>query len=504
MHARRASLAHYLLPRLEDVVFVCLFFAVIVLGPRLLNGDGDLGRHITIGGYILDSRSIPTRDVFSHTMTGEPLTPHEWLSQIIFALAYRFMGLDGVVLLCALLIASTFTLLYKNSVRRSGTRLVALGVVMLAVAASRLHWLARPHLFTMLLVMLWADRLERLRQGDSSRWWHLPVLMLLWVNLHGAFIAGFVIWGAYVAGYAWQRWVGRRDAAGPSRYGRYLALIGAASFLVSFLNPAGAELWTTSLGYVSNRYLVGHTIEYLSPDFQQVNTWPFLLMIVLSLMLLGTALVQVPTASLLLLAGWTALGLYSARNVPLYAVIAAPILAAVVGAGMRTGTRLARWRGVETRVAAVETSLRGHVWPVLTTLLITLLLANLATLDVARRGNRFDPAVFPVQAVDWLEANPLAGRIFNYFTWGGYLLYRMWPEQTVFIDGQTDFYGEALTREYEKVITLADGWQDVLRDYRVDWVLIPSDSRLARALTVDSGWRVAYEDQTAIILAREP
>ncbi|HET7091371.1 MAG TPA: hypothetical protein VFL17_22285, partial [Anaerolineae bacterium] len=484
MNRRSTSPAQFLLPRLEDVVFVTLFVAVIALGPRLLNGDGDLGRHITIGGYILESRSIPTRDVFSHTMTGEPLTPHEWLSQIVFALAYRFMGLDGVVLVCALLIASTFTLLYKNSVRRSGARLVALGWVMLAVAASRLHWLARPHLFTMLFVVLWTDGLERLRQGGPSRWQHLPALMLLWVNIHGAFIAGFVIWAAYLVDYAWQRWIARRDAEGSARYGRQLVLIGAASFLASFLNPAGAELWTTSLGYVSNRYLVGHTIEYLSPDFHEVNTWPFLLMIVLSMMLLGTALVRVPTASLLLLAGWTALGLYSARNVPLYAVIAAPILAVVVGASMRTGTRLARWQGVETRVAAIQTLLRGHVWPVMTTLLLTFLLANGAKIDVTRRGNRFDPAVFPVQAVDWLEANPLPGRIFNYFTWGGYLLYRMWPEQTVFIDGQTDFYGEALTRKYEQVITLADGWQDVLRDYRVDWVLMPSDSRLARSLTV--------------------
>ena len=222
MNRRTASPAQYLLPRLEDVVFVTLFIAVIALGPRLLNVDGDVGRHITVGGYILDSRSIPTRDVFSHTMAGEPLTPHEWLSQVIFALAFRAMGLDGVVLLCAALIASTFTLLYACGARRSGTRLIALGWVMLAAAASSLHWLARPHLFTMLLVVLWTDGLERLRRGESTRRWHLPALMLLWVNLHGAFIAGFVIWGAYSVGYVWQRWTGRRNAANSSQYGRHL------------------------------------------------------------------------------------------------------------------------------------------------------------------------------------------------------------------------------------------------------------------------------------------
>jgi len=518
---RTISPAQYLSPRLADVVFVALFATVIALGPRLLNVDGDLGRHITIGGYILDSRSIPTRDVFSHTMTGEPLTPHEWLSQVIFALAYRFMGLDGVVLLCAMLIASTFTLLYGNGARRSGTRLVSLGLILLAAAASSLHWLARPHLFTMLLVVVWTDGLERLRTGESTRWQHLPVLMLLWVNLHGAFIAGFVIWGAYLAGHVWQRWMGARDAAGSSRYGRHLVLIGAASLGVSLLNPSGLDLWTTSVGYVSNRYLVGHTAEYLPPNFHQVSTWPFLAMIVTSLMLLGAATAPVTATSLLLLGGWTALGLYSVRNVPLYAVIAAPILAEVAGGGVRAAVRLARWQGMETRLAAVEKSLRGHVWPVAATVIVGLALARGgATLDassspslrsgsgseqaVTRRGNRFDPNVFPVQAVDWLKSNPLPGRMFNYFTWGGYLLHRMWPDQTVFIDGQTDFYGEALTREYEKVITLADGWQEVLRDYQVDWVLMPSDSRLARALAADAGWRVAYEDRTATILAREP
>ena len=86
------------------------------------------------------------------------------------------------------------------------------------------------------------------------------------------------------------------------------------------------------------------------------------------------------------------------------------------------------------------------------------------------------------QAADWLDKHPQHGKMFNYFTWGGYLLYREWPEQKVFIDGQTDFYGEALTRQYERVITLAPGWEDVLNQYHVRWVLIPPGGPLASAL----------------------
>jgi hypothetical protein len=92
--------------------------------------------------------------------------------------------------------------------------------------------------------------------------------------------------------------------------------------------------------------------------------------------------------------------------------------------------------------------------------------------------------------------------VFNYFPWGGYLLFRAWPEVTVFIDGQTDFYGEALTREYEAVITLAEGWEQVLAQYDVDWVIMPPDSQLVRALRQDADWIEAYGDATAVILKR--
>ena len=81
----------------------------------MLNTDGDIGRHITIGNYILENWKIPTNDIFSHTMTGERLVPHEWLAQVIFALVYRWMGLSGVVLICALVIAATFWLVFRRA-----------------------------------------------------------------------------------------------------------------------------------------------------------------------------------------------------------------------------------------------------------------------------------------------------------------------------------------------------------------------------------------------------
>ena len=93
--------------------------------------------------------------------------------------------------------------------------------------------------------------------------------------------------------------------------------------------------------------------------------------------------------------------------------------------------------------------------------------------------------------------------MFNYFVWGGYLLYREWPEMNVFIDGQTDFYGEELSREYLEVLALDPGWEDVLAKYNVDWVLLPVDELAARTLQQKADWTVVYKDGTAVIVHRK-
>lgn len=490
----------YLLPSLEDVLFIAIFFSVIALGPRLMNIDGDLGRHLTLGEYMLQESVIPTQDVFSHTMAGESLTPHEWLVQVVFAVFYRLAALDGVVFVCALLIALTFLGVYRQSLKLSGGVLLSLGFSLAAAAASSLHWLARPHLVTILFVVLWAGQLERLRQGQGGRWWNLSLLMLFWVNLHGAFIAGFMLLGMYVAGEllekgwgSWQRW-------------KPWLLGGTASLAASLLNPAGWHIWATSVGYVRNSYLVGHTAEYLPPNFHSLSTWPFLGLIALSLLLLGLRRSRVPLAHLFLVAGWTAMGLYSTRNIPLYAVLSAPILAALARDVIQE--REFTWfQNLQARISSVDADLRRGYWMVLVVLGVALTFyighhPDLHKGAMSSSRNQFSSTTFPVQAAAWVEKYPPEGEMFNYFPWGGYLLYRLWPAQNVFIDGQTDFYGETLTRQYERVITLGDGWEDVLEQYGVDWVIMPVDSALSDALRAELTWEVAYEDATAIIFVR--
>ena len=327
--------------------------------------------------------------------------------------------------------------------------------------------------------------------------------MLLWVNLHGAFIAGFVVLLLYGAGYLWEK-LASRDFQRDISMERKFLFVSGSSLLVTLINPVGFRIWETSIGFLRNNYLVGHTMEYLSPDFQKTYALPFLILILLSILVISSMRRPFSKIDLLQISAWTGMGLISARNIPLYGLIAIPILADGVKNRIEEvpiGDVIIRF---EERLKSVQEMIVGKCFPIIIIGLIAILFWRGAVLDFSGTGNQFNPKIFPVRAADVLLTKTLPdGNMFNYFPWGGYLLYRLWPEQLVFIDGQTDFYGEALTREYEQVLTQTGDWQMILQKYRVEWVIMPTDSSLIRTLSTSTQWKTFYQDSTATILIHE-
>lgn len=488
------------LPTIQDFIFLLVFGGVLLLGPRMMNVDGDLGRHLTIGEYILASGTIPEQDLFSHTMPGQPLTPHEWLSQVVFAALYRVGGLDMVVWGCAVVLAVTFAILFSICRQLSGSIAASALVVILGIFASSLHWLTRPHLFTILLLAVWLKLLVQIYHGQQRYWVFLPIVMVLWVNLHGAFIAGFLTLLVFAAGLFWDRWViDRQPITGSLETARPWILGLFSSLLVIIVNPAGLHILETSLGYIQNRYLVGHTAEYLPPDFHDPSTWPFLIMLALLIFMFGAQGQRSRGPLLFITTAWAGMALYSTRNIPLFVVAGAPAMAAA-GSAIFQFPFFSRLDRLERRISLIQERLVGWFLPVLLVVGSAIFLVlNPASLN---QRNRFSEEVFPVAAVDWLQEQPQSGNMFNHFPWGGYLLYRLWPDVQVFIDGQTDFYGEALTRQYEQVITMQAGWEGIFETYDVSWVIIPAGSRLAESLGNDVDWELTYADETAVIFTK--
>src|SRR5690348_3708616 len=155
MESVKPSFAVKLLPSLTDIAFLMPigFLFGRMGGVHTLLSDCDTGWHIRTGEWIIRNHQIPARDMFSFTKTGAPWFAWEWLSDIVFAWLNNHGGLATVVVAAILVIAATFTSLFRLALRRSNP-IIAVAVTMLAAATSALHWLARPHLLSLLFTVL--------------------------------------------------------------------------------------------------------------------------------------------------------------------------------------------------------------------------------------------------------------------------------------------------------------------------------------------------------------
>ena len=166
--------------------------------------------------------------------------------------------------------------------------------------------------------------------------------------------------------------------------------------------------------------------------------------------------------------------------------------------------RIGAWLQRRDRaIGRIDSRSRFHVWPV--ALLVGLIAVAFVQRDSgAPLGIQFDATRQPVAAVAYLKTHPLEGHMFNQFVWGGYLLHELWPTQRVFIDGQTDFYGDAVTQEYLDVEAVKPDWRDVLDRHDVQWIIYASDSPLEQILIASGEWDAVYRDSVAVIFTRRP
>jgi hypothetical protein len=482
-------------PSLFDIIFIIWVVVVPVgFGSRLINSDGDMARHIRLGEAILDRDELPRTDFFSHTMVGRPFIAFEWGSEVVFALAFRAAGLAGVAVLSGLVLALTYAMVARFLIRRGGDPLLAYLVSMVAAVLGAAHWLARPHLFTMLAVVILLELLER--RGRRTLWPYL-VLFVVWTNLHGGFFYGCITIAIYAIGELLEArfWLGAARAEWMARARHHLAALGVA-ILASVVNPNGIRNLAHVTGFFGNRFL-RQTQEFLSPDFHTINGKLFLLAL-LAVMAIFAFTRRRPTLPVLLVVlANVAFSLISQRNIELFALVALPLLALTYDEEWRALPLLRRPKEIFQREHAGAYS--GVAAGICTLLLLGVAFAGGTVVGVEIVPSRFDPKVFPVDAVARARTERLQGTLFNNFIWGGYLLHA-WPEEKVFIDGGTDHYGDDLFDEYVRVWNLDPGWREVLRRRGINTALVPPGSRLAHELVDDLGWKVWYCDSTAVIL----
>ncbi len=500
--------ARILLPSLPDFFFLALLLWLFAAGgANGLLGDGDTGWHIRTGDYILAHHAVPRQDIFTFTKPNEPWYAWEWLSDVTFASLHGVWGLKAVALFAGLLLCGTAVILFCHMMSTGGNLFFALSAALLANGSSTVHYLARPHVFTffLLAVSLWL--LARDRQAADRGVWLLVPIAAVWVNLHGGFLALLVCLGLTAAGYGLQ-WLFGRGADDLFYLKRYSILTGLCS-LATLVNPYGYGLHLHILGYFQSSFVKNTVQEFQSPAFRDENMLQFEILLFAGLALAGILLTKKRFVDALLILFWAQASLSSVRHVPIYAIVASPILVDQLTLhwnrwtlGKRRNSLIGILRDLGAEFAA--DSLRATIWiPVM----IGAFGASMAAANSDIWPADFPKARFPVALVHEYAARlaPESGpmpRIFTSDQWGDYLTYHFYPKIRIFLDGRSDLFGPELGNEYVHLASAHYDWEQLLDRYRIDIALVPVEWPLGELLKRSPRWRLVKDDGLGIFLER--
>lgn len=460
-----------------------LFLGIFGRALREAN-DPDMWWHLATGRAIVTQQEIPKADPFSYTRAGTRWYTHEWLTEVGMFTLYQWGGKAALIFMAALLITLTFWWVYLQSAARPH---VAVFLVLAGAFASSVSWGVRPQILTMAGLALFSWLLERYRQGARWPLWLFPALTVLWTNLHAGFLLGPAFLALNLAGDALALWFKR---TGPrtltwARW-RALALATLATLPAAFLNPNGWTMLRYPFDTLTSSAMRSYIQEWASPNFHDPGLWPFAVVLLGGMAIFAMGRRRLELTDLLTFWGFAAAGLFSARHIPLFAVLAPPIISRAIVWDS------ARIQSVTTRLfLAINWSL----------LLVAVLVVGWQFQRVMVQDRQQEAAQYPQAAVAYLRTQGWeTRRVFNTYNWGGYLI---WEGLPVFIDGRADVYGDAFMLEYLTTYHLTPNWRRPLDKYKVDYVLIESRSPLATLLLEAPEWDQAYQDEVATIFVQE-
>jgi hypothetical protein len=482
-------------PSLADFLFASLIVWLFLAGPNgwlALLSDGDTGWHIRVGDWIRANGTVPHTDLFSFSKPGAPWFAWEWLAELLFSYLHSWAGLKGVVLFCGLLIPTYLLILFRYMLWRGSTTLLGLAMILLISGSSAIHYLARPHLFTLLFLAaaLWILDADLVR--PSRRVWWLVPLTLLWANLHGGFLALIACLGAVVLG---QLLSGNRQTA--FRY----AGLGAACLAVSAVNPYGIQLHLHIVQYLRSDWIKEVVDEFQSPRFRSES------MLYYEILLLAGAAACVGLArkgrwsDVLLILLWAHLSLGAVRHVPVFLVVAAPRIAAEFSDWWQAFVSSTTRRSIARTFDELSTDLgarfaRNSAWVILPVLLLIVLDKPIAW------PKQFPEKRFPVALIEQNLPSIAGRRVLASDEWGDYLLYRFPVIQRVFFDGRSDFFGPEIGKDYIALMNGAPQWAEIMDKYNFESALLPVEWPLHSHLKKDGKWRVLASDKEAVLLIR--
>ncbi|WP_139557527.1 hypothetical protein [Methylotetracoccus oryzae] len=475
---------HFALPL--PILALLFFFAALLTH---FAHDGDVFWHIATGQWILSHGHVPHTDPFSFSRFDAPWIAHEWLAAVAFARVFDVGGWPALLILVAFCAALSYAILLRFLLQRLQP-VYAVPLTALAFFLSVHHFLLRPHVLVMPLLVGWVGAL--VHAADESRpppWASLGILWI-WANLHGSFTFGLLLAGALGAEVVLSA------ATGPARNrlaGAWLRFL-IAGLGVALLTPYGIQGVLFPALLYGHPYLLDMITEWQSPDFHEPQALEFWLLLLVAYAL--TQGLRLAPLRLLLLLALIHMALHHIRHVALLGLISPLLLAGPLrsqGAAPSSGHQgPGSFNGFCRRFAP---RLSPHS-AALTSLLLFALIGG------AYRANPHpDERLGVFRAIDVARQHGVTGNVLNNPGFGGPLIFRgIRP----FIDGRLDLYGEDFLRRYLAAINLQDAGvlAALLDEYRITWTLFDPGRPLVAWLEQSGHWQRLYADRFVVVHVR--
>ena len=457
----------------------------------------DVWHHVKAGWLVWENGGPVRADVFSCTAQGKRWIQYEWLAQFLMYGIYELGGVTGLILFRAAGVAVVAFFLALAARRwGAGWTATAFGV-MLALCAASGRFFARPEIFTWVIFAAWLFVIAEIRRGRHRLFFVPALLMVPWVNMHGAWIAGLAFLGLTCAGET-LAFLLKLKHAPPKRTLQFLWIALGLASLLTFANPYGPSIWEVPMNLARSADVTKNIIEWQVPgvthwlDARHAGAWLFLLAL-----LMAPHKVRIGDALVVMLFGW--MSFTAARHLSLAMLVTAPIFAKQLELVWGQATPVPRFRKSVWRAV-----LRVGVTVMICA--VTVLLA-LGGFRLPRAGLGMNTKYYPIRATRFLEDNGLEGNLFNSYTFGNYLLFKRYPRNHVFIDGRVDMYGAEIIRLYDRVRLAKEGWQDVLAKHTIEIAVFQTsrdtDKTLTAAMHRSRDWALVYWDDNSAVYVKQ-
>lgn len=505
------------LPSYFDLI-IFLTFIVAFFGFSTIK-NYDIWWHLKTGELIL-SGYFPKAEIFSFTAQGRDWILHEWGSEVVFAFLFKHFGIAGLVLLRAFIISISLGLIFKIMICRNVDIFISFVMTLLIFFGTTNVWTIRPHIFTVLFLIILMGLYDnyKFKNKYSILYW-IPVLFLIWINTHGGFIIGFIfLLTSIISELINTIFKIDQENLVPIKKIRLLFFSAIVSFLLCLFNPNTYKGLLYPLLYISKKMPNFYTLikEWNASSYQNSKIFIFILLFLILIKLLSKKKIEFSQAVLIIV--FLFLAFKSRRHIVLFLFVAIPVFAPLcqdiisfyfdrlIKTFPRRGKPVLQkiyyyFKSRSERFLWLEGQLSLHIFLIIFMVLISILV--LSGRFNTTFGLGLEETSYPAKALDYLKENRIDGNIINQYRWGGLLIHEV-PDIKVFIDGRLDVYRKDIYNEYETVMNLKDGFNEVIEKYNIKCILSDKKQPVARFLVkIDKNWVIVQEDDISVILIKE-